>query len=391
MKRRKILVLFTLILLCSLQLHAQITVSGILESTVSLRAGAGEAPAFSYGVEEYANLRLQARIRDRAVFYGAFNFLAAAGDNARLLAAMGFNPIGENFIAGMELERLYFRMNWETASLDCGLFRLPFGYGRIWGPVDFLNPKNPLKPDARPRAILGGAVSWYPVDSIKLIGFGAAPRDPFSRQGSGGLSGLSLDWHWGAGGLGGPTGSIQALYSFESPQSGSNKGLHRAGVSVKADWEIALVIDALYTYNHEEKTGIEGLSFSAGADYSFFDGKLLLIAEYLYNGSASATSLRGGGSFSNTNYLYSGITWLISDLTNITAALISGFDDVSFTPLISLSHDLFQGAALSFSVQVPLDRDLFSGDGSRGELGPLPPGLAEGSYCNCSIKLRLRF
>ncbi|MDR0302221.1 MAG: hypothetical protein LBI04_07925, partial [Treponema sp.] len=146
------------------------------------------------------------------------------------------------------------------------------------------------------------------------------------------------------------------------------------------------------------------LSFSFGADYSFFDGKMLVLAEYLYNGAASSTSKNGGGSFFNEHYLYTALTWSFNDYTNMTAALISCFNDVSFTPIISLNHDLFQGAALIVSAQVPMDRDLFSGDGRRGELGPIPPdkfqpfwdettenGRRIGRYFDLTAKIRLRF
>lgn len=373
-----------------------LSVSGLVDSTVSLRAGAGEAPAFSYGVEEYANLRIQAKLKDRAIFYGAFNLIAAAGDYAVAAAQIsalaeyqGYAPYGinasafsggENYITGIELERLYFRLNGDMLDFDGGLLRLPFGYGQVWGSSDFLNPKNPLKPDARPRAVLGAGLSWYPLDSLKLLGFGAAPRNPFSQSGKGGLFGISLDQHWNRA-------SLQALYSFESPQHGSNKGQHRAGISVKADLEAGLVMDALYTYNSEAHTTYDGLSLSVGADYSFFDGYLIVLAEYLYNGETSSTALGYGGSFSQEHYLYTGFTGRFNDYTNISVALISGLSDISFIPVITLNHDLFQGATLTITAQVPMDRDLFTDNGKRGELGP----QKSYNYFNCSAKLRLRF
>jgi hypothetical protein len=323
-----------------------------------------------------------------------------------MTAARGYAPPGinlssfaggENYIAGIELERLYFRLNGETVGFDGGLLRLPFGYGQVWGSSDFLNPRNPLIPDARPRAVLGAGLSWYPKDELKLLAFGAAPRNPFSQSGEGGLAGLSLDQHW-------DKASLQVLYAFESPQTGSNKGIHRAGISVKADIEIGLVLDALYTYNYGAKTKHDGLSLSFGADYSFVGGDLLILAEYLYNGKTSATSIYGGGSFSNEHYLYTGFTWRFNDFTNISAALISCFDDVSFTPIISFNHDLFQGVTLTLTAQVPLDRDLFYRNGKRGELGPIPPDELQpkdpetgallmrlGRYFDFSAKLRLRF
>jgi len=389
MKKRVVLFAAALFIIGGYHISAQITVSGILDSSVSLQAGAGDAPAFSLGVEEFANIRFQSKIRDRAAVYGAVNFIAAAGDyaaNAALAAGLtaAAGVAGENYIAGVELERLYFRLNGESADFDGGLMRLPFGYGQVWGSSDFLNPKNPLKPDARPRGILGTALSWYPADELKLLAFYAAPRDAFSREGKGSLVGLSVDKHW-------DKASVQALYSFETPKDGSEYGVHRAGLSVKADVEAGIVVDALYTYNHEAETGIDGLSFSIGADYSFFGGDLIALAEYLYNGKASSTALGYGGSFSNNHYLYAGVTWSFNDFTNISAALISGFDDVSFTPVITFNHDLFQGATLTVTAQVPMDRDLFSGNGRRGELGPLPPASPMGRYFNCTARLRLRF
>jgi hypothetical protein len=93
----------------------------------------------------------------------------------------------------------------------------------------------------------------------------------------------------------------------------------------------------------------------------------------------------------NEHYLYSGFTWRFGDFTSMTAALLSGFNDVSFTPVLSFNHELFQGAALTVSAQVPLDRDLFSKDGNRGEFGPAAPGADAGSYFNFTTKLRLRF
>jgi len=369
------------------------TVSGLLDSSVSLRAGAGSASAFSYGFEEYANIRMQARIRELAVFICDVNFIAAAGDPAfaakylAVAAPSSINPTpyvaGKNYIAGMELERLYFRINLETVKLETGLLRLPFGYGQIWGSTDFLNPRNPLLPDARPRAVLGAGLAWYPRDELKLLGFGAAPSDPFSQSGEGGIAGLSMDWHW-------DRLSLQTLYSYESPSPGSNRGIHRAGVSLKADVEIGLVLDALYAYNHEAQTEIDGLSLSAGFDYSFFGGNLIILAEYLYNGDNSSTAFnleKNIFGFSNNHYLYTGFTWRFSDFTNATLALISGFDDVSFTPIVSVNHELFQGATLTVTAQIPLDRDLFSGNGDRGEFGPLNAR----TYFNSSVKVRLRF
>jgi len=387
MKRQISLLIFAFLIFTGNLAAQGLTVSGLLESTVSLGAGTADSPPFLFGFEEYANLRFQSKIKDRAAVYGAVNLIAAAGDYASAMKMAAYSQSnltaytgGENFIAAIELERLYFRLNFDAANLDGGLFRLPFGYGQVWGPTDFLNPKNPLKPDARPRAILGAGLSYYPSDELKLLGFYAAPRNVFSGEGKGSRIGVSMDKH-------SQKVSIQALYSFETPDVNSDNGIHRAGFSVKTDLEAGIVIETLYTYNPDAETGLKGLSFSIGADYSFLDGNLIALAEYLYNGETSSTALGYGGSFSNNNYLYTSLTWRFNDYTNINAAVITGFDDISFIPVITLNHDLFQGATLTFTAQAPMDRGLFSENGKNGELGP----MRMGRYFDISSKLRLRF
>jgi len=228
--------------------------------------------------------------------------------------------------------------------------RLPFGYGLVWGPTDFLNPKNPLKPDARPRAVLGVGLSYYPSDELKLMGFYAAPRSVFSEEGKGSRIGISMDKH-------SEKVSIQTLYSFETPDVNTDNGIHRAGFSLKADLLAGIVIETLYTYNHDEKTKTDGLSFSIGADYSLLDGNLIALAEYLYNGNTSSTAFNLETNLlglPNTHYLYTSLTLRFNDYTNINAALVSSFNDVSFTPVVTLNHDLFQGAVLTVMLQFPL-------------------------------------
>jgi hypothetical protein len=348
----------------------ELTISGLLDSTFSMRAGAGDSPAFSCGIEEYASLRMQAKLREFAVVFCDVNFIAAADDPAYTV---------------IEPERLYFRINTDTTRLDAGLLRLPFGYGLVWRPADFLNPVNPLLPDARLRGVLGAGLSWYVTDTLKLAGFGAAPwgaapSNDVPQGGEGWHTGLMFEQRW-------DKIDMQAMYFFESPHTGSEYGVHRMGVSIKADLELGFVLDALYSYNHEQRTGIDGLSFSLGFDYSLFDGNLIVLAEYLYNGSSSSTSRNTGGSFANEHYLYTGFTWRFDDLTTAGLALVSGLSDVSFTPIVSFNRELFQGATLILSAQIPLDRDLFSGNGRHGELGP----LLSRKYFDSGVKLRLRF
>ncbi|MDR2080095.1 MAG: hypothetical protein LBP74_10285, partial [Treponema sp.] len=72
-------------------------------------------------------------------------------------------------------------------------------------------------------------------------------------------------------------------------------------------------------------------------------------------------------------------------------ACLSAFSDVSFSPVLGAEHELFQGFTLSLSGRFRLDQDLFSGDGNRGELGPIPPGASGGSRFMLTARVRLLF
>jgi hypothetical protein len=377
--------------------------SGVLDSTVSLGAGAGEASGFSYGLEEYLNLRMQAKLRGGITFYGAVNLIAAAGVFAEEAAALAHaaSPLplssfttGESYAAALEPERLYFRVNGEYLDGEAGLMRLAFGYGQVWGPSDFLNPKQPLLPDARPRAVLGSSLAYYPGDTVKLTLFGAAPKDPLDSGGGGFIAGLSADRH-------GDRVSLQGLYAFETPRPRSPLGIHRAGFSIKADLELGLLADLLYSWNPQSAPGIDGLAASAGFDYSFYRGKFYCLAEYLYSGAASVTAgERWDGSpeepipaagLGHRHYLYALILYHWSDYTNTSLACAAGLEDLSFTPMLSVEHELLQGLTVILRGQVPLDRDVFTGNGKQGEFGPLPPGSSRGQRFQFTAKARLRF
>jgi hypothetical protein len=363
-----IAVLFAL-LWCLTPLAAQdMQISGLFDSTVSLEAGTGDAEAFSYGIEEYANLRVRADIGDYARFYGAFNLIAGAGtslNTATVMSALNAATTGlsaspyiagDNYAAAMELERLYVQVNSNALDLVTGLMPLHFGYGQVFGPSDFLNPRNVLFPDARARGIIGASAAFYYPESAKVRAFAAAPQRltsaaAINSAGEGFRFGLAADndWNWG---------SVQALYVFETPQSAAPDGRHQMGLSIKADVELGLVMDALYTYDHAARNdALNGLSASAGFDYSLLDGDFYVLAEYLYNGASSITARSAAnpsGLVVKRHYAYALCRYMFSDYTNVSLSCMVGIEDASFLPTASFYHELFQGMGMRFSAQFPL-------------------------------------
>jgi len=386
---------------CQALFSAEAELSGVFDSTVNFTAGAGDSPAGAWGIEEFANLRLRVGTGGKASFFAALNLIAMAGnylETAGLLGTVFSNPFfgstpliyGQNFAAALELERLYFRINGDYIDAEAGLLRLNFGYGQIWGSSDFLNSRNPLFPNARPRGVLGMDVSFYPADSLKLMAFAAAPRDPLKTRGGGIIPGLSLDQHW-------DRASVQVLYAFETPSTGFEWGIHRFGLSVKADLELGFVVDALYTLNPAKARGINSLSVGTGFDYNFLDGSLYVILEYLFNGSSSATSWNATNNFlgwMNHHFIYGMAMYRFNDYCSLALSAVLCFDDLSFQPMLSFDYEFFQGFSLNLSARLPLDRKTFGGS-KTGELGPIPPnpdgtdGTAGARFItNAGVRLR---
>jgi hypothetical protein len=351
--------------------------SGVADTTVNYTAKVGDAIENSFGIEEYANLRLRIRTGEKAIFYSAFNLTALTGnylENAAMMGSLYQNPYfastpfiyGQNYAAGMELERLFYRINGDYIDAEAGLLRMNFGYDQVWGSSDFLNPRNPLFPNARPRGVLGVNASYYPMDSLKLMGFIAAPKNPLETKGGGEIHGLSIDQHW-------DRASLQALYALQNPDDVFERGVHRFGLSVKADLELGLVLDALYTLNPAKNDGIDGLSAGVGFDYSFLGGDLFLLFEYLYCGKTSVSALGYGGGWQNNNYLYGTALYRFNDYCTLALSMVTCFDDWSFSPFATFSYELFQGFSFSLNLRVPLDRKAFGGS-EVGELGPSQTG-----------------
>ena len=337
------------------------SLSGVFDSTISYANGAEGFPDHLWGIEEFVNLRLRINTGDNMTFFASFNFIAASGTNA-LNAASGAAIYGENYAAAMEIERLYFRINGEHIDTEAGLLRMNFGYGQVWGSSDFLNPRNPLAYNARPRGVLGANFTWYPDFTLRMMGFITAPRDPFEFDGSGFIPGLLVDKHW-------DMASVQGIYAVETPGPDTRLGIHRFGLSVKADLELGFVVDALYTLNPDDAQGIDGLSFGAGFDYSFLGGDLIVMAEYLYNGSSSVTSINDAGFLGNNHFLYGMAQYRFNDFFTGSLSAIFCLDDFSLQPIIRIDYEFFQGFSLNLTINIPMDLG-----SNNGELGPAGAG-----------------
>ncbi|GMO14380.1 MAG: hypothetical protein Ta2A_24840 [Treponemataceae bacterium] len=358
---KKSLVIFLCLVLCASGYAADAPVfSGVSNTTLTAGAGTGALPNFYWGLEQYANLRLKKSLGDHGSVFIAFNLIAASGSSALALqpSSLGFGASGSiggdatgNYAAALELERLYVHLTGEKLAFDGGLMRLAFGYGNVFSPTDYFNPKNPLSPDARQRAALGTNVSVYPTDMLRVQFFGVAPQDPRRIDGGGVRGGLAVENHW-------KKMSAQFLYSAEAEASPE----HNFGVSLKADLPVGIAADALWTYRQNERATPDTLAASAGVDYTFSIAThtVYILAEYLHNGSASKMAI-----YKKHHYLYGAARFSIDDYTSLTLGALAGFENFSVVPLVTFSTDLFHGGTLTLQTQVPLGDGEFGADAAN--------------------------
>jgi len=302
-------------------------ISGILQSRLDAAWQDGAVDEHTVVLEEYANVRLRAEAGDRGTVYAAVNLVAVSGSDAVI-----------------EVERLYARIQGETADIQVGLLRIPFGYGQGFRPTDFLNPPNPLVPDARPRAVLGGMFALYPADTSKLRAFAAMGTETGTSDVSGSVFGLSGD-------INTDRSSLQALYAWQAPSSATPDGVHRGGFSAKLEAGPAFVADVMYSWDGGELVGFDGLRAGLGIDYSILGGDLYLLGQYLYNGPR----LLETGTLPHTNYLYALALYRFDDYTSATLSALAGLDDESRFPGLGVERELFQGCTAGLSLRMVLD------------------------------------
>ncbi|MFQ3620931.1 MAG: hypothetical protein SNJ78_08290 [Spirochaetales bacterium] len=363
------------------------------------------------GAEQFANIRLEAPLGTQGKVYVALNLLAASGV---FLQQATFSPtssavsgsgdreystdvssaasssfyrsslmVGSGYGSSLELERLYYRLVFSKYDWEAGLLRIPFGYGLIWRPMDFLNPPNPLTPDARPRGVLGSRITLYGWEDTDLGFFVVASPDPTRTDGAGSLGGVSFEWH-------GLTSSLQALYAVQMPLPGKKYPDHRWGVSYKWDGPVAFTLEGLYTLDtdalwegrwyEEEGHPLRGLEATLGVDGSI--GKTIWIIQYFYQGSLKAALDTRYGK----HYLGGSLLYRQDDFTRYSLGYTVSLSDGSFVPLLSVEQEPFQGMTLILTFRLFLDAHAL-GIGSRGELGPLQMG----SRGDLSLKVRIRF
>lgn len=297
---------------------------------------------FTWGWNNYLNLRIKANIGEYLNFGVAFNINMLAGNytdlynyygqgaKAMLIGAFLGNPTkgvppdptllsftnqnffsipfyyGSTYIGSFNFDRLYFKAGNQYFDIETGLIRIPRGYGYSFSPLDLFNPKNPLNLKARPEGKLALIATFYPLSMWKIEAFTVAPDNPIEQKGWGFKFGTAtkfnidkFDFEFLYGLFLPDIELVKDPVELGLPEYTNNDFTHIAGFSLKADIEIGLFVEALYRFEHRALwTGYyygkkfyawRGLEASIGIDYTInipaTYASIYFLAEYMFNGS----------------------------------------------------------------------------------------------------------
>jgi|GEM_PF-3775535 len=343
---------------------------------------------FSWGMNNYANLRFKAVINEYITFDMAVNINLLSGNYTNLyrlyyknqalsssifyyinpetmevipsnkLVASTYYSIPfyykNTYIGSFDLERLYFKGGNLYFDIQAGLMRFARGYGYIFKPLDFFNPHDPLNPNARPEGKLSLIATFYPLDMWKIETFVIAPDNPIEQTGWGFKIGAATLFNI-------DRFNFEFLYTLflpeieyekdpeelNLPKYTNNDFSHIVGFSFKADIEIGLFFEILYRFDHksfktksyydEEFYLYKGLEASIGIDYTISipqtHASIYLLMEYQFYGSGMIDWWEN-----DLDDLYTASDWVKMDQNER-----KNYQNNDKKPLTFLRHDYLYG------------------------------------------------
>lgn len=217
-----------------------------------------------------------------------------------------------------DIERLYLSTYFPTFDLIVGKQQISWGTGRVWSPSDVFNPPNPFEPDGRREGVTA-VVARIPHSPLSFSSLVLA-----EDKDSGQLS-------WGARYHGYTSGTDWSLFyanKNENPIFGSDVATDLVGLGVHSEltWEPE--------YSHNGR-----LLWLAGADYSWLDGKLVWLGEYLYDSASVATR----------HSLFNQLSYAYSEFNCIALHVLSNLVDHS--RITALSHTAMLNSQWEWTIE----------------------------------------
>lgn len=204
-----------------------------------------------------------------------------------------------------DVERLYLSTYFPTFDLIVGKQQISWGTGRAWSPSDIFNPPNPFDPDGRRQGVTAAVVRipHGPLSFSSLVVADNKDSDKLS---------------WGAryhGYVSGTDWSVFYANKNAEPIIGGDIATDFLGLGVHSEltWEPE--------FNQDGR-----LLWLAGLDYSWLDGKLLWLGEYLYNSASKETK----------HSLFNQLSYAYSEFNSVSLNLLSNLVDNS--QVVTLQH-----------------------------------------------------
>lgn len=285
---------------------------------------------YSWGVNNYENLRIKSTINEFLSFVISFNINTFSGNYTeqyklyfeQAAFSMLIDPVKyklvnnsyfsipfyykNSYIGSIDLERLYFTIRTKVMDLEMGLIRLAKGYSFFFKPLDIFNPVDPFHPDARPEGKIALKMIFYPSTMWTIDLFAILPDNPLEKKGWGFKFGTSTNFSFNRF-------NFELLYALflpeveylkrpkelELPEYLNNDFSHLFGFAMKLDIEIGLITEISYRleqrmirekgYYGKPLYLYRGLDFTVGIDYTIplgkSDSKLYFLVEYMFFGS----------------------------------------------------------------------------------------------------------
>ncbi|MBN1301474.1 MAG: hypothetical protein JW995_09700 [Melioribacteraceae bacterium] len=279
-----------------------------------------------------------------ALYYDAplqFDLLQQTQTNRQLLDLSWKIADGKNFTSNQYIDRAFIRYSMDIGNITIGRQRISWGSGRIWNPTDLFNPINPVN-FAKTEKDGADAVSFnYFIANFTDIELVLNPTEKMRNNNFG----FRFRTNYNEFDLSFIGGRFDNTVKIGLDLAGNlfDSGIRWEGIySLKSD--------------HAE----EYLKYIIGIDYQFTP-ELYALMEFHHNGEGKSQKLyyqiqrliRGEIINLSRNYLYAGLSYLISPLLTAMISNISNLNDKSglfaFTADYSISEDFYA----NFGFQLP--------------------------------------
>lgn len=297
---------------------------------------------------------------------GSFDLLLLAGDDAETYITMlpaGQNPslmfLDTRLVPLFETRKLYLSLFFDHWTFTLGRQIINYGVGYVFSPIDCFSTVD-LKDTGLSRK--GSDIIRVQVPLGDLAGLEGVST--IAANGNGSASAIKV-----FGNLRGYDLSLTGIY--KKPQEEL-----LVGVAFKGDLGLGIHGELVEHFNTLTNTqNFEGM---AGADYSFHDGKVLLLAEYYYNGNpidpgtlTPSELLTLNRTFFGQNYLFGQANFIYDEIRTFTLNGIFNPVEGSWVGTFQFLYNIRQNTNLLFHARYYTGdlNGMDSGNGPKAEYG----------------------